>query len=288
MKKIFAFILVLVLSLSLSACIILSESDPQTPSSVIPGSNVSKATISETVLFDQSGVKITAKSLETNGFLGPEIKLLIENNSGKDLTFQCRNVSVNGYMVDPMLSVDVVNGKKANDAISFMSSELEACGIETIADVELSFHIFTTSEWETYLDTPQIQIKTSAAETYQYTFDDSGTLAYEGHGTKIIIKGLDTNGSILGPEIIVYIENNGNQPICVQTQGVSINGYMVDAFFSPEVMPGKHAVSSITFLSSDLQNNGITKIESVELSFHIFNNDTWDTIVDTNTVNINF
>ena len=55
-----------------------------------------EATISETVLLDESGVKITAKSLSEDELFGTELKLMIENNSGKDLTFQCRNYSVNG------------------------------------------------------------------------------------------------------------------------------------------------------------------------------------------------
>ena len=81
--------------------------------------------IEETVLVDESGIKITAKSLDLNGFLGPEVKLLIENNSGQDLTFQCRNTSVNGDMAEPMMSVDVSNGKKANDSLVVTNSDLE-------------------------------------------------------------------------------------------------------------------------------------------------------------------
>ena len=126
-------------------------------------------------------MKITAKSLDEDSLFGPELKLLLENNSGKDLTFQCRNASVNGYMIEPMMSVDVVDGKKANDSLIFMKSDLDACGIDMIADMEFSFHIFDTNEWEDYLDTDVIPLKTSAADTYEYTFDDSGDLAYEGN-----------------------------------------------------------------------------------------------------------
>lgn len=91
------------------------------------------------MLVDKGGVKITAKSLSTDEIFGAELKLLIENNSGKDLTIQCRNASVNGYMVEPMMSVDIVNGRKANDAITFMDSDFDACGITAIEEVELSF-----------------------------------------------------------------------------------------------------------------------------------------------------
>lgn len=304
MKKFISFTIAAILAASLVACSSSSSDSIQSPASV-NGSNGTVSTddsssketqqpekqevvINETVLLDDSGVKITAKSLDNDAFMGVAVKLLIENNSGKDLTFQCRNSSVNGYMVGTTMSADVANGKKANDKLTFMQSALEACGIETIADMEFSFHIFTTDGWDTYLDTPQISIKTSAADTYEYTFDDSGNLAYEGNGIRIIIKGLSKDGSIFGPSIIVYIENNSDKNITVQTRNVSVNGFMVGAVFSSDVVIGKHTINDITFMSSDLEENEISEIENVELSFHIFETVGWDTIVDTDLVAISF
>ena len=250
--------------------------------------NPATVTIGEKVLVNESGVKITVKGLETDGIFGPEIKLLIENNSGKDLTFQCRNTSVNGYMVETMMSVDVANGKKVNDSMTFMESDFEECGIKAIADIETKFHIFDTAEWESYLDTDTIRIETSIIDSFKYTYDDSGDLVYEGNGVKIVIKELAEDESIFGPSIITYVENNGNKDITVQTRDVSINGFMVDAMFSCDVSKGKRAVDTITFMDSDLEENGITSIEDVELYFHIFDSDEWETIVDTGIININF
>ena len=302
MKRTLAIILALILAMSLVACGSSSGGEVKEPSNVTTGNDTEKGqqggqveepektevTINETVLVDESGIKITAKRLATDGFFGPEIKLLIENNSGKDLTFQCRNASVNGYMVETIMSVDVVNGKKANDSLTFMKSDFEACGIEAIADMEITFHIFDMSEWETYLDTDAIQIKTSIADTYEYTYDDSGDLAYEGNSIKIVVKGLAEDESIFGPSIVVYIENTGDKDVTVQARDVSINGFMVDAIFSCDVVAGKRAVDAITFMGSDLEENEITAIEDIELSFHVFDFDGWDTIVDTEVVNITF
>jgi len=186
------------------------------------------------------------------------------------------------------MSVDIVNGKKANDSLTFMSSDLESCGITDIADIELSFHIFTTSDWEDYLDTDQIQLKTSIADNYQYIFDDSGDIAYNANGIKVIIKGLSENASVFGPSIVVYIENNTNKAITVQSRDVSINSFMVDAMFSCEVMPSKKAVDTITFFESDLEENEITNIDNLELYFHIFDAESWNNIVDTDVVKITF
>lgn len=288
MKKILSIVLTLTLTISLVACSGSSDGEVKKPSDVASGSVAADATVAETVLVDEAGVKITAKSLDADSIFGPELKLLIENNSGKDLTFQCRDASVNGYMVQTMMSVDVVNGKKANDSLTFMESDFETCGIDAIADMEFAFHIFATADWETYLDTETIQIKTSIADTYEYTYDDSGDLAYSGNDIKIVVKGLEEEKSILGPSVVVYIENNGDKDITVQTRDVSINGFMVNSIFSCDVVSGKRAVDGITFMSSDLEDNGITAIQDIELSFHVFDSDNWDTIVDTEVVKIAF
>lgn len=302
MKRLPAIILTLILVISLSACGLPSNPEIKQPSHITTNDNEDGAqqneqtkepsqaevTIHETVLVDEAGIKITATGLESDAIFGSELKLLIENNSGKDLTFQCRNASINGYMAGTVMSVNVASGKKANDSLTFMEADLEACKIDAIADMEIAFHIFDTSNWKTYLDTSAIQVKTSIADTYPYRYDDSGNLAYEGNGVKIVVKGLSEESSILGPSIVVYIENTSGQNLTVQTRDVSINGFMVNATFSCEIAAGKRAVDAITFLESDLEKNGITAITDVELSFHIFDSETWNTTVDTGAIQIAF
>lgn len=306
MKKAFAILLVLVMGVSFVACgasaggevkepakvevggTEAAEKPAQTEDSAAVQSTETEVSIEETLLVDEGGVKITAKGLRMGGLFGPELELLIENNSGKDLTVQCRNVSVNGYMVETMMSVDVVNGKKANDSITFMASDLEISGITAIADMELSFHMFTTADWEAYLDTAPIQLKTSIADTYEYAFDDSGEVAYDAGGIKVIIKGLAEDTSIWGPSVVVYIENNTDKAFTVQARDVSVNGFMLDPIFSCDVMPGKKAVDTITFMDTQLEENEIGSIENIELSFCIFDFESWDTIVDTDVVSMAF
>lgn len=302
MKRTLAIILCVILSISFAACGSTSDGEVQEPSNVstdngpaevqqeepAEDTQESEITINETVLVDESGVKITANGLEVGGIFGPEVKLLIENNSGKDLTFQCRNSSVNGYMVETMMSVDVVNGKKANDSLTFVSSDLKTCGISEIADMEFSFHVFDSESWEDYLNTDKIQLRTSIAESFEYIYDDSGNIAYEGNGVKIVIKGLAEDESLFGPSIVTYIENTGDKDITVQTRDVSVNGFMVDATFSCDVTTGKRAVDTITFMESSLEENGITSIDDVELSFHVFDSNSWETVVDTELVQISF
>ncbi len=220
--------------------------------------------------------------------MGPALKVFIENNSDTDLTFQTRATSVNGYMIDTIFSSDVAAGKKANDKITLSASEMEAAGISQIANIETIFHIFNWDDWEAYHDTYPISIRTSIADDYEYSFDDSGELLYAGKDIRIIAKGISDDASWFGPGLVVFIENLRDEGITVQVRDVSVNGFMVDTIFSPEISPGKRILDTVIFWDTDLEDNSIEVITEVELRFHIFEADGWDTIEDTEKYSLEF
>jgi len=253
-----------------------SESD-----SSVSTENTNVATIDEQALLDQDGIKITATGFEYDGsFLGHELTLLIENNSEQDITVQARNVSVNGYMVDSSMSADVAAGKKANDALTFTKTSLENSGIEQIADMEFFFHIYDSDEWDVILDTETISLQTSIANSFTQTYDDSGELLYEDDKVKIVLKDFYED-SFLGSALRFYIENNSDENITIQVRDTSVNGFMMDPSMSTEIAAGKKAIGSMTFFSSEIEKNKIESFDTVETAFHIYNTDTWDTVIDT-------
>lgn len=249
--------------------------------------SLSEVSIEEQLVFDKDDIKITATGLE-KGVLGPELKLLIENNSSKDITVQSRNASINGIMVEPTMSAQVAPGKKANDSLTFGTSELDECGIEQIATMEFYFTIFDTDSWDNIVDSDKIKIDTSAVDDYEQKYDDSGNVLVEKDGIKIIEKGLSKDGSFWGPGVILYIENNSDKDITVQVRDVSVNGFMVDSSMSEDVAAGKRALSAVQFFSTDLEENSITDITSAEFSFHVFTQKGWDDIFDTDVIKINY
>lgn len=86
--------------------------------------------ITQTVLYDADGIVVTATGYE-EGWTGPEIKLLLENNSDKNVLVTSASVSANGYMMPyASLYAEVAAGKKANETLSLMSSELDQSGID--------------------------------------------------------------------------------------------------------------------------------------------------------------
>lgn len=299
MKKSLTFLVAAIMAASMAGC----GSSPRSTSS--PGSAPSSSaaavsssapsapaaptetTIEEQVLYDVDGFKITATGLSFDGLMGPELKILIENDSGKDLTTQVRDVVVNGYMVEPVFSADVATGKKVNDTIQFMQSSLDACGISTIADIGFKFHIFESSTWDNVADSEQLAIETSAKGTYVQEYDDSGTVLVDDGGIKIVYQGLD-DGGLMGPQIMLYIENNTDQAVTIQQRDLSINGFMIDGIISCDIVPGAKAVDDISLLGSALEENGIETLESGELKFHVFVTQSMKTLLDTDPIQVAF
>ena len=55
-----------------------------------------------------------------------------------------------------------------------------------------------------------------------------------------------------------------------------------------DVMPGKHAIDAVTFMSSDLEKNEIERITELDFKLHIFDEESWQDIVTTDTITLNF
>lgn len=252
------------------------------------------ATIEETVLVDESGVKITAKELTYSNYAA-ELILVIENNSDKDLSFIANSVgyscnSINGYMIpEGYLNCDVAAGKKANDTISIGYDTLMLYGIYEIADIEIGFDISDDDYNHTYTSPRTIQ--TTAVDSYNYEtpyyreniaskesqaeYDYSvpyfsADAVYEESGLVIASQAVMENKD--GESILLLeVVNTTDEIVGVSTTNIDINGLRVcDSTWSYDsINPGKTAIVDID-LSSVLESEyweiyGIAEVGNVAL-----------------------
>ena len=243
----------------------------------------SEVTIQEQVLFEQEGIKVTATEYVTDSIWGDGIKVLLENNSDKTVTVSCDALIVNNYMISDLFVSEVASGKKANETIYLSSSELKAAGIESVGQVEIYFNVYDSETYDTVFKTECVTIQTSEFANMDTVPDDAGTELYNADGIRIVGKTVDEN-SFWGTAILLYCENNSGKNAGISVEEMSINGFMMSPLFSTTVYDGKMAINEITIFSSDLEENGITAIEDVELKFHIYNADTYDTIADSEAI----
>lgn len=263
MKRILSMILAALLLLSLAACggtqdqsaggagETTSHSEP-TAEIALPEMST-QAGIEETVLVDEKDVKITATKLEYSSY-DVELSILIENNSAQDLSFRSGTMgyscnSVNGYMIaDGYLNADVPAGKKSNETIKFDTGELSVFGITEIADICIGFDI-DQGVLDPYMETGPRQVKTSSADTYDYSTDtyravitDSALSAaygftvdafteealYDQNNVRVLSAALVTNRD--GEKLLLLeAENTGEELVLLNAGDFSVNGLQIES-----------------------------------------------------------
>lgn len=86
------------------------------------------------------------------------INLLIENLSDKTLQISDKDVSINGYMADPLFVVTVAPGKKARDGMRMYYNRAEDFPMSEVKSIEAKFHIANDDDWSDRYDTENVVI----------------------------------------------------------------------------------------------------------------------------------
>ena len=236
-------------------------------------------TIEEQELINQDGIVITAKEYVTDNIWGDGIKLVLENNTDKTVTIGCNALIVNNYMITDLFVAEVAPGKKSNEVMYLSNTELKAAGIDTVGQVEIYFHVYDSASYDNIFDSGCVTIKTSEFANMDTTPEDMGTELYNENGIRIVGKAVDEN-SFWGTAILLYCENTSGKNVGISVEEMSINGFMMSPLFSTIIYDQKMSLDEITVLSTELETNGIDEIEEVELKFHIYDVDSYNTIAD--------
>ena len=243
--------------------------------------------IEKTVLYEAGGITVTATGFE-EGWMGPEVKILVENNTAKDILITAEDVSANGYMISlASLYTQVSAGKKATDTLTLSSTELKESGVETIADIQFFIKVSDSATW-TEIDRSELITLSTSAKGYSQPIDDTGDILYDEKGIKIVCKGLKKD-VIWDGMVVFYMENNGGHPITVYAEDVSVNGFMQDASIWSSLRDGTRIVDGLSLLDmSDLELRSIDDVNNIELRFRIINSENWNNIVTTDVISLNF
>lgn len=294
MKKLIALTLVAaMLMATLSGCVVSDSGTPLTtdkptnstapgePSTEPPQTEPQQSAaeeLAETVIYEGEDYKITATGIDPDGMFGAEVKIMLENNTGKNVALSGSNFVVNGISITGSLYIDAAAGKKAVGELTIPSEALEIAGIDHIATVSAKdAHITDTDEYEDLADMP-FDLKTSIADTYKQEINTNGDTIWESDGVTVIAQVVAD--SFWGNRVQLLIKNDSAKNILVQADNISVNGFMVTEIMSDAVYAGTACFGDLTIFDSDLEDSGITDIENVAFSLKILNPDTYDTIAE--------
>jgi outer membrane lipopolysaccharide assembly protein LptE/RlpB len=102
--------------------------------------------VTESLLVDSEDCIVKVTGFDQNDLLGFSMKLFIENKEDENLMFSIRDASVNGFMIDPFWANEVAAGKKANETVTFLKSDLEKNGIETVEEITFTLVVYESDE----------------------------------------------------------------------------------------------------------------------------------------------
>ncbi len=154
-------------------------------------------------------------------------------------------------------------------------------------NISFDLAIIDPSTFMTLSESELISLDTNYVGTYTQEYDDSGTVIYDANDIKVVSKGIESD-NIFGQSLNFYIENNTDKTIIVQSDNVSVNGFMITTLFSSTVLPSTKIIGSMTFLSASLDENGITEIENIEVNVIVIDESSFSRLYESNKIMLEF
>lgn len=239
-----------------------------------------------TVLYDQGGVKVTVTAFDVNGYYGPEISVIIDNNTDKAVLVSTAQLSVNGYMMDDaMLYAEVDAGTQAEDFLLFSSEEMAKRGIRELAKVEFYIEVSDPDTYSTLATSKLLSL--NLIDKYNQAIDYSGQELYNKDGVRIIFKGIESS-SMFDGMVSFFVENNTGRNISIYARDITINGTATDDSFWADLRAGTVIIDDMILWDLSAANlEDLSQIETISLQFRVIDFDTWAEIAVTDTVTVN-
>ena len=168
MKKFLALILALCMCFSLVAC----TGDPA-PDTTEPDTSISETidpsedeTAVDEVVFnpvtlvsnDRVIFKVASEPYRDDFWDAYTVDVYVENPTDKTIYVAMVETSVNDCMIDPYFTIEIAEGKKANETFSFMKEDLDRNNItESIDKIAFKLAIYDT-DWNELYRTDELSI----------------------------------------------------------------------------------------------------------------------------------
>lgn len=243
-------------------------------------------TVKEQVLFEHNGVAITAIKFVTDDAMGDGIELLIENDSDVRVQVGCNGLIVNDYTTGSLFNAIVSPGEKVHKVMYLYNQKIKAAGIRNVGQIEVYFFVLDTETNKEPYETDSIIIKTSKYENMDTKLDNKGTMIYDADGIEIYGQIVKDNSFFGDNAILIYCENNSGKNIRFGITELYINGSKVGNNFAPIVYDGKKSIEPVTIISKDLESNGISSFEEIEVKFGISDLETHKEIAESELIKL--
>lgn len=262
-----------------------SVASVQTGAAVFPGTP--PVDMKEQVIYNENDIVITAKALDFSDPNGTVLRLETRNNSASDVRIASHYFDINGLcMGGSILSYSCAAGKTEETALKLSGSAIELSGIEMIQSIEMALKIenvhtesspdgsYTKVDGVVTDRTDAITIQTECPGDYVQPVNKNGTILIDTDAIYLVLSGaeIEKDGSGF---LKAYCENRLAEPIRATIDIKTINGIEYDDFDKFAMQENSEGFDGFWLDSDFLKENGIQRIESIELTHEVFSGESF-------------
>lgn len=275
MKKALAILLAFVLVLGLAACgnsqpTTAGKNDPTnkpaTPSTVpTPPSAPSTNGDAENVVVDNDNftLKFVSTSTDETSYI---LSVSVVNKTDSTLSFTLNNVSANDYVCPDIYTFIDVEGKQETDWEIFIDrAVLDRNGVADPAKIEFTLEAADSVMWETiYKDICVIYPhgENSYVDDGGYSAKEGDTVLVDNDSFTVIITGYEPENEN-GYTMNMYIMNKTAQNLTFALENVTVNGLMLENYWSSDVAAGKRAHCSATWYGTEMSDYNLGEVTMI-------------------------
>lgn len=239
----------------------------------------SDTSFEEIVAVDNDECKITITDIDPDNIFGFTLKAQLENKSSdKTYMFSIDSALINGVVCDALLAKDVAPGKKANEDISFLDTELKENGIDDYTDIELTFKVYDYNDYSAdpvALETVHIYPSGEEnATVFERQPQSTDNVILDNEYGSVTVTGYK-HDDFLGYTVQLFLVNKSDKNITFAVDDASINGFMMDPFFASTVPAGKCRFATMSWSDSTFEENDISQVDTIEFNLRLSDADDW-------------
>lgn len=242
------------------------------------------------VLVDNDQVSITVIGIEPDTYNGYTLKAFLVNKSA-DITYMMSvdHASIDSLASDPFWAKEVAPGKVAFADICFSEEILEELDL-AYSNIELGLKVYDANDLmaEKVVD-ETVHIYPNGEENatvFVREPQSEDLILVDNENITLIVISFE-NDDIWGYSANVYIVNKTDAEVMFSVDSASVNGFMCDPFWAKTVAGNTSAFGSISWSQSDLDANGITTIEEIELKLIAYDSNNFYTLYLDETFTLN-
>jgi len=298
MKKVLTLLLTFVMVLSLAACVnnpqttTGSKNDPTTkPSTGATTKPTTAPTVPTTaptepdhgdenaiVLVDNDNFTLKLLSIASDAD-AYTMNVYVENKTAALLSFSINNISANDYVCpDIFVFWDLEGQKNVTDVISIDRAILDRNGIADPTKVEFYLSVMNGQTWEEIFTNTCViypQGEDNHVDDGGYTAKDGDTVLVDNEHCTVIVTSYDPENEF-GYTMNLYVYNKADKNLYFSMENVTINGLMLDPWWSVEVAAGKRSHCTVTWSGTEMTDYNIGDVTMIGFDLSAIDSTDWE------------